>query len=279
MNRDTPRLSPLARFGVAAAWGFSRLVRRRKFTVVAAVALGAGVLFGWFVSRNQDPVVSLLELLDHGVLGTAVPLVALGLVAGGFGEEVADRTLVYHLVRPVSRTTLFVARYAAGAATGALVGAAMAVAAHVASGTSMGVRVTASSALVAAAGVATVGALYYALAALFRRGIVAALVYTFVVELLFQNMPGTVQRLALTHHVRSLLHRLVDDDFAARSDAVVRAIADRGTPRFDPQAMRPIVEEPWTTLPSDALVCAAVVVVSLVVGARIVTRRDWALKE
>lgn len=279
MNRDTPRLAPLARFRVVAAWGLGRLLRRRKFAVVASIAVAASLLFGWFVSRQDDAVAGLWNLLDHGVLGTAVPLVALGLVAGGFGEEVADRTLVYHLVRPVSRTTLFVARYATGAATGALVGAAMAVAAHLSSGTAFGVRVVASAAGVAATGVATVGALYYALAALFRRGIVAALVYTFVVELLFQNMPGSIQRLALTHHVRSLLHRLVDDDFAARSRAVADAIAAHGTPTFDPQAMRPIAQEPWTTLPSALLVCAGVVFVSLFLGARVVTRRDWALKE
>jgi ABC-type transport system involved in multi-copper enzyme maturation permease subunit len=203
--------------------------------------------------------------------------VALALVGSGFGEEVQDRTLVYHLVRPVSRTTVFLARFAAGLVLGVVAASAMLLLAGAWAG--LGPPSLAALVAIGALAVATVGALYYAFAALFRRGLVAGLVYTFLVEGILQFLPGSIQKLSLMHHVRSVFHRAFDAEFAARS-AAVEAARKPLEPTFDPNdVVQAAAPETWTTVPGALLVCAVVLVVTLLLGARSVARRDFALKD
>ena len=124
------------------------------------------------------------------------------------------------------------------------------------------------------------GAVYYALAALFKRGLVAGLVYTFVVESFFQFMPGSIQKLSLTHHVRSLYHRVADDAFAALTPRVRVAIDEAKRFTFTPgKGPSKAATEPWTTTSSALLICAIVAVTVLLFAARAIRRRDFALKD
>ena len=276
----TPALPPLARFGVAFGWGLRRAIRTRKFTVVFALSALAGAGLGAALAGQHDPANELWGFINFGVLGTAVPLIALALVGGGYGEEIQDQTLVFHLVRPVSRMTVYVARYAAGVLPGAICAAAMAVLAVLLSGVHLPAETLLLPAGVAVLGVATVGAVYYALASLFRRGLVAGLVYTFVVEGFFQLMPGSIQRLSLTHHVRSVFHQVCDGAFAVLSPRVQSAVAAREAPHLEaPSSFRAAFAEPWTSITSALAICACVIVGSLLLGAWTIRRRDFALKD
>jgi hypothetical protein len=278
-----PRLRPFARFGVVFRWGLRRTFLGKRFVVTLIVALVAGLGLGTIVARERDAVSALWELLDTGLLAVAVPLVALAVVGTGYGDEVQDQTLVFHLVRPVSRTTVFLARYAAGLVGGVLVASLMVASAIVAAGTSLGTDVIVESVFVAALGTVAVGALYYSLAAIFRRGLVAGLVYTFLVEGFFQFMPGSIQKLSLMHHVRGVFHRLADPDFVAASPEVARQLSP-GDARLDFTDPTRLVlaaaeREEWTSIPSALLVCAIVACLALLLGARAVARKDYALKD
>jgi hypothetical protein len=276
------RLPPLARAGTVFSWGLRRTFRSRLFVVSAGLALLAGWGLGAIVPRHDDAAEALWVLLGEPFLGIVVPLVALALVGTGFGEEVQEQTLVFHLVRPVSRRTVFLARYASGVPPAALVSALLIVTAVWASGVPLPVRATWTAAGVAAVGAATVGALYYALAALFRRGLIAGLVYTFLIEGAFQFLPGTVQKLSLMHHVRSVFHRLLDDDFSALSSRVSETVASRAAGvDADAEAMALAAAErvEWTSVPTALVLFAAVIAVTLFAGARAVARKDFALKD
>ena len=275
----TPALLPLARFGVVFGWGLRRALRTRKFLVTIVIAALAGAGLGASLAGQADPARALWEFIHLAVLGTAVPLIALGLVGGGYGEEIQDQTLVFHLVRPVSRSTVYFARYAAGAVPGALCAALMALLALVTSGVSLPTETIVGTVAVAVLGVVTIGAVYYALASLFRRGLVAGLVYTFVVEGFFQLMPGSIQRLALTHHVRSVFHRLADDAFSALSPRVANDVAAHASGIVTPRALRASLAEPWTSVEGALLLCGGVVLAALVLGAWTIRRRDYALKD
>lgn len=275
----TPRLLPLTRFGVVFGWGLRRSFRGRKILVAGILAIGVALLVGLAGTKSRSPAFELWQLLDVAVLGVGVPLLALALVGGGFGEEVQDQTLVFHLVRPVSRTTIFLARYAAGVVPAAILAAAATLVTIVVSGVSVPIATSGAIAGIAALGVATVGAVYYALAALFKRGLVAGLVYTFVVESFFQFMPGAIQKLSLTHHIRSLYHRVADDAFAALAPRVQVAIDDAKRFTFAPRGPSKGAAEPWTTTSSALLICAIVAVTVLLFAARAVRRRDFALKD
>jgi ABC-2 type transport system permease protein len=274
------RLAPFARFGVVLAWALRRTLRSRKFVITALLAVsGAGLLSVLVGRHSPDRVFDFWTALDGAFLGGGLPLIALALVAGGFGEEVQDQTLVYLLVRPVSRTTAFVGRYTGGALAGAFVGAAMVGIATLVSHARVDMGTVLTIAAIAALGVATIGALYYVLAALFRRGLVAGLIYTFVVEGLFQGIPGSTRKLSILHHVRSLFHDATDDAFVPLSPSIAEAVreaADTSRP-----AMRGLgsVVEPWTTAPVALVVCACVIVGALFIGSALIRHRDFPLKD
>ena len=272
-------LAPLTRFGTVFGWGLARTFRTKKFLVVSLLAVVGGLCLGWLTKASRQPILSFWETLDNAFLGIAVPLIALAMVGGGYGEEVQDQTLVYHLVRPVSRTTVFLARYAAGVVPGTVAGAALVVSGCLAANVGVSKGTIAETAGLAALGVATVGALYYALAALFKRGLIAGLVYTFVVEGFFQFLPGSVRQLSLMHHVRSIYHRWTDDAFAAVSKDVARVIEAASQKVMGEVSPLAPAEEPWTSVSTALLLCVGVVAVSLWLGARTIARRDFALKD
>jgi ABC-type transport system involved in multi-copper enzyme maturation permease subunit len=276
---ETPRLAPFARLPVVLAWGLRRTAGTRKFALVAMLCVFGGWGLGALLARSHAAAYDLWEFLQRGVLGVAVPLVALGLVGTGFGEEVQDQTLVWHLVRPVSRTTVFVGRYAAGGIAGLACAAALALTSIAGSRVPVPAATAIATAACAALGTLTTGAVYYALAALFRRGLVAGLVYTFVVEGFFQGLPGTIQKLSLTHHVVSVFHRLTDAGFAPLSAPIAREVKEGPPSLFDTTAMRAVKPEPWTSLGTALLVCVGVALFALWLGARRVRRRDFALKD
>ncbi len=276
---ETQRLRPLTGFGPLFGWGLARTWRTKKLMFGGGLALLLGLAIGASTSMSGDPVWSLYEALDT-TLGIFLPLVALGLVGGGFGEEVAEQTLVYHLVRPIRRSTIYIARFVAGLVPGAVVGAAIPVVMAAANGSPIGTPAVVALAATGAVGVTTLGAVFYALAALFRRGLVAGLVYAFLLEGMFQFLPGSMQKLSLMHHVKSLGHAWTDDAFAALSTHVRSRIAAQAAPpppRGDLFAAA--APEPWTSPTTAIAVCLAVVLLALFLGARAVERRDFALKE
>ena len=275
----SPRLAPFTRFGTVFGWGIRRSLRTKKFTVTLTLAAFAGAGLALVVRAAHQPEYEFWAMLDNALLAIAIPLVALALVAGGYGEEIQDQTLVYHLVRPVSRRTVFLARYASGILPGVVAGSTLVVAACLASGLAVSGIVVLQTALAASLGVATVGALYYALAALFRRGLVAGLVYTFVVEGFFQAMPGSVHKLSLMFHVRSLFHRWTDDAFATLSPAISDAIEAAKQPSNPMLRMVGVVEEPWTSALVALTICVGVVAGALILAANEIAHRDFALKD
>lgn len=271
-------------FGVVFAWGLRRGFSARRFRVTAVLTIGVGVLLALLHGGASDAVFRLWIGLDRGMLAIGVPLAALALAGGGFAEEVADQTLVYHLVRPVSRATVFLARFAAGIVPCVLTAMALILAVMLPTRAALPPVTYAKAALVAGVGAATVGAVYFSLGALFRRGLIAGLVYTFVVEAIFQFLPGSVQNLSLMHHVRSLFHRWCDADFAEGSRRVAARVATwaDGAPRLDGRPEDVVFQratEVWSTAGNALLVCAVVLAVALLLGARAVKRADYALKD
>lgn len=278
--RRTAAVRPLEGFAAVFAWGLRRGFAGGRLRWVAGSVVGFGALLGLLLSQNSSPIEALHGFLDNGALGIAVPLVALALVGRGYAEEVSDQTLVYHLVRPVSRATVYLARFAAGAVPGVAASVAMVLALLATAGVALDPRTWVVVAGVAALGTLTVGAVYYALAAVLRRGLVGGLVYSLVVEGLFQFLPGATQKLSLMHHVRSLLHHGTDADFAARSRAIAESLrAGAPTSSSGSRTMIARSVEVWSEPSTVYLVCGVVLVVALAVGALAVKRRDYALKD
>lgn len=259
---------PLAGFVPIFAWGLRYVLRWRKVLLVVVLAVATGALLGVRTSMTGHELRSLARVLDRGALGFGVPLIALLLAGDGFSYEVGSRTLGYHLVRPVSRTTVFLARFCAGFLPAAVTAFLFLATIVLASGVAVPEQVWWSLAATAGLSVLALGAIYYTLGAVLRLGLIAGLVYTFVVEMLLANVPGSMQRLSVIFHVRSLHHALTEGALP-----LVRPRAHRSglLPNLPPVSD--------TGLVGAILVLGALATVVLVVGGWIVTRRDYALKD
>jgi hypothetical protein len=254
--------------------------------VVALLAAAVGFLVGTQGVGHgilPDPAHDLWEALDVSLLRFVIPLVALVLVAGGFQREVSERTLIYHLVRPVSRRTLFLARYLSGCTVAIPVAILPVWTALAFCGVRLPLSVWLSVPLTVGLGVVATGAIYFLLAAWLRFGMIAGLVYTFVIDAFIQGASGTMQKLSATYYVRSLHHDLTDAAFVERSKQVASQVAAH--------TRLAETEVPGTSLIPDAAqiewvpageACWTLVALSgalLLLGLWIVSRRDYALKE
>lgn len=161
------------------AWGLRRVVRWRKVLLVALVAIVGGIAIGRLVAGAAEPMLVLARVMDRGVLRIGLPLIALLLAGESFAYEVQSRTLVYHLVRPVSRATIFVARFFSGYIPAVIVASLFVASIYGATGIDLGTRTWASIPLVVGLGVLALSAIYFTLSALLKHGLIAGLVYTF----------------------------------------------------------------------------------------------------
>jgi hypothetical protein len=286
------RQRPLQGFVPAFTWGLRvTLGRRRRLVMVALLGALVGLLVGTQglgLDRGPlgkpDRVLDLWEALDTALLRFVIPLVALVMVAGGFQREVSERTLVFHLVRPISRRTLFVARYVAGTLLAVPMALVPVWTAMAFSGVRLPLQVWGSALAAVALGVLSTGAIYYLLAAWLRFGTIAGLVYTFVIDAFLQGASGTMQMLSATYYVRSVHHGLSDAAFGERSAAVLARLAEHGAPSED-ELLRGRLAIPdaaridWIPADQAALVLLALSAAVLALGLLLVSRRDYALKE
>jgi ABC-type Na+ efflux pump permease subunit len=150
----------------------------------------------------------LLEFSLEIVMGIFVtflaPLLTLIYATSAFGDEREDRTLVYLLTRPLARWRIYLAK-ALGimplvllVVLGAYIGICL-----VGGEPGRGVLYRFLPGLTL--GTIAYTALFLFFGAVAPRPLIMSVVYTFLVETLVGNMPGTLKRMALSYHTRCLL--------------------------------------------------------------------------
>lgn len=278
MNDATPPLSaprlpararlPLFGFLPHLGWGFAYVVRWKKVALVALAAIGLGILIGYHAGRDTDAIAGLATVLDRAVLTFGLPLIALVLSADTFLFEITERTLVYQLVRPVPRATLYIARFVAGVVPAALVSLLFLVTVVLSSRADPDPALWATLPATAGLAALALGAVYFTLASLLRHGLVAGLIYTFVVEAMISSVPGSMQKLSVMFHVRSLHHQL--------TEGILPEVAPPARTRGIIQAAEQTADTPAG---EAVLLLVGASIVLLVYGAWRVTKRDWAIKD
>jgi ABC-type transport system involved in multi-copper enzyme maturation permease subunit len=292
---DVPHrtIGPLAGFWTSFTWGLRLTSSWKRLLLVGIVACGLAYVLGTYAiggehrNRPTDAWFDLWDLYDTSVLKFLLPIIALVIAARGFAVEVGERTLVYHLVRPISRRTLCVARFLSGVLPAALVSWATLVTLSLASGLDLPRAYWLSLPLTAGISTLAVGAVYYTFVTLLRYGMIGALVYTFVFEPLFSAQSGSMQKLSIMYHVRAIHHGLTDALFVERSENVRAALApedafnlDFLTKWTDPQAMAEIRDRVAYETPTVAVITLACITIALVAfTAWRVSKTDYPLKD
>lgn len=292
--RSTRAPGLFAGFVPLFTWGLRLAFRRKRFLVVLAIAVGVGLFIGsQSVNEGRQGVSDgvkdrrLWTMLDDAVIRYLMPLCALVFVASGFSREVSDRTLVYHLVRPIRRHTIFLARFASGLIPGTVVMAALLFALLSGSGRPIPTSIWAAVVPLSFFSMLVLGALYYTLASLFKRGAIGALAYTFVIEGLLEGRSGSTSNLALTHHIRAIKRGLMDGPLVERSAELRREIA-RNTGLQLPTSgdlnmeglLKALEQAPAYAPAGETMVTVCLIAAALLAfGAWRISRRDFALKD
>lgn len=158
------------------------------------------------------------DFLDEGLRGfiipTLVPLATLILATTALGNEIEDRTMVYLIVKPVSRLRIVVEKYAAvvqASAAALWLGlvATWLIAARGDAGDSVDILVAA--AIAALLGVMAYGAVFLAVSLIVPRALIVGIIYILIWEsFLSRFIPGTWV-FSIRHYVGSVYIRILDD--------------------------------------------------------------------
>lgn len=134
-----------------------------------------------------------------------LPILAVIYATAALGEEREERTLVYLLIRPLSKHRIYLAK-AAGTlplvVAAGFVGFALVCLAAGPVGT-IAWRLYQPAVL---RGAVAYTCLFLMFGAVFPRPLILAIVYAFFCETLLGNMPGTIKRLAVSFHCRCLMY-------------------------------------------------------------------------
>ena len=205
----------------------SRLVLRTQMTKGRIAALGAvaalGALIAMAIGRDMfNAERDAYEFIDGFGLGLLVPLAALVFASAALGDPAEDSTLVYLWLRPVPRTTIAVAAWAASVLAAGLLGVIatglVAAAARVGSDLVVGALAAAALATAAYAG------LFLWLGLMVRRALVWGLAYLLIWEGFVARSGTAAARLSVLVYARTILADLAGQpppDLAASTSVAI----------------------------------------------------------
>lgn len=206
------------------AWVTLRALVGRRRTVLMLLLAAVPILVGVLVRANGglgDPE-DIGTTLDGLVVRIILPLVALVLGTAALGSELEDGTAVHLLTKPISRTTIVLAKVAvAGTLTAVLVVPTTVVTAILLARPGADLAgISISLALGTLVGSYLYASIFTALSVITSRGLILGLGYALIWEgLLAGVLPGT-QLFSVREYVRGIVH--------AVSPAVIDSIVDAG---------------------------------------------------
>lgn len=186
--------------------------------VAAFSALPAlfGLIFA--LSSDESTAAEFLHFIMSGILlGTLLPIATLILATTAFRDEIEDRTMVYLILKPVSRFRLVAEKYLAVVQVTTLslwVGMILTwiiVGAIATSELVDTVDVLVAALVTILIGVMLYAAVFIAVSLVIPRALVVGIIYTLIWESLFSRLIPGVWVMSLRHYVESIYFRLVDD--------------------------------------------------------------------
>ena len=179
--------------------------------LLVAAPVAAAILIASLASQwGAPPALELLWVLQ---IQLVVPLVSLLLGSAVVAEEVEDRTITYLFTRPIPRAALLLGRWLAAVTVAflllsvsswlviQLLSGAAAADAENAVGPALQTRLFQTVLL----GAAAYSLFFAALGALIKHPVIVGLAYTFAIEGVFANIPGSSQGVTILYYLKSFL--------------------------------------------------------------------------
>lgn len=172
---------------------------------------------------TDPPEVFLSDVMLNTVFGTLLPIASLVLATTAFQDEIEDRTMVYLIIKPISRFRIVAEKYLAVTESTifALWLGAIATWA-IASGADMSdtVQVLVASLVAILVGVTAYAAVFIAVSLIVPRALVVGILYTLIWESLLSRFIPGVWTLSVRHYVESVFVRLNNDAAVTLDNAV-----------------------------------------------------------
>jgi len=157
------------------------------------------------------------------VAPTLLPIVTLILATNALGNEVEDRTMVYLVLKPISRARIVLEKFAAVVLTATLIlWESMLLTYLLAMRGDAGNNIEQLLAIFAAqfVGVLGYGALFMAISLIVPRALLAGLIYSLLWESLFGRFIPGIRLVSVRHYVQSIYVRLLDRPAVSLDEAM-----------------------------------------------------------
>lgn len=206
-------------------WLTIRQFTAGKATRVVALFAATPVIFGLIyalnsegMSGNQFLASTYLQLLAP----TVIPLATLILATGALGNEIADRTLTYLVLKPIARLRIVLEKFAGLTlviGVTFIIGVAATWAIVAGAGEDVGVRALIAMLAALVAGVIAYGAVFLLVSLIVPRALVAGIIYILLWEsLLARFIPG-IRILSIRHFTQSIFTGTLSDPSVTIADA------------------------------------------------------------
>jgi len=195
----------------------------RAIRVVAAIALLPIAFAGiYLIDATETARIFLVDVFREFITPTILPLATLILATGALGDEVEDRTMVYLVLKPVSRLRIVLEKYAAVVvATVVLLWVGL-ILTWLISGRADafdGTDVLVAAIIAILWGVLAYGAVFMAVSLIIPRALLVGIMYTLLWESLLSRLIPGARVISLRHYVNSIFTRIVNDSAIQVDDA------------------------------------------------------------
>lgn len=207
-----------------------------------------------FQGKSLEAVAVYLFVLHPVAFSILLSLVYGSSVIGG---DVDDQTIVYLFTRAKSRWQVLIGKYLAVILLLVVCGVVDFLISWILLGCPGGASIAFAFVLATVAAVVGYTAIFVALGVLFaKHSMVVGLLYVFVLEISLSFVPAVVNKLTVTHHLRSIVVRLGGFDVESLDAKIIRMVGD-------------------SSVPEAFLALALVTSLALGVAAVMVTRREY----
>ncbi|MEZ4522338.1 MAG: ABC-2 transporter permease [Thermomicrobiales bacterium] len=172
---------------------------------------------------TDTPFVFMSGVMLGIVFGTLVPIATLILATSAFRDEIDDRTMVYLVIKPISRFRIVAEKYLAVTESTVLalwfgvIGTWILISASDLPDT---VEVLVAALIAVLIGVAAYGAVFVAVSLIVPRALIVGIFYALIWESLLSRFIPGVWTLSIRHYVESIFVRLVNDPDVTLDNAV-----------------------------------------------------------
>ena len=199
------------------------LLGRRRFVVLILVP-GILLLLAAVVRALAGEGVAYTGIVEELGAGTALPIIALLAASAVLGPEIDDGSVVYLLAKPVSRRVVAASKYIVAMIATLVFGALPVLAlGMIIDGSDPGRAVAWT--LAGAVSAAAYSALFLALSAVTRHGIIVGVLYVFLWEGLLSSLFSGVRWLSVDAWTRQIAHAIDDGIVLTSGVGVTYAVA------------------------------------------------------